>query len=249
MIGELHLAFDALVMPNEPGLTLTAYSADPGTPSEDGLRLLASWAATEIDFRHKQGERMNIEPSTPTSKNPPEQFAGDVWLDPIALPHEADQRMTVATVRFAPGARTAWHSHARGQYLRVTQGVARFGGRDGTIIEVHAGETLYTPPGEEHWHAAAPRMLHGAHRHARKRRRPGDDDDLARAHHRRRVQRHRAGLTMGVRRAVAPRPGRRLRPAASSSQAERRLLDATMTQTTTMISPSTATRFPMPRPV
>jgi hypothetical protein len=28
--------------------TLTAYSADPGTPSEDGLRLLASWAATEL---------------------------------------------------------------------------------------------------------------------------------------------------------------------------------------------------------
>ncbi|MGO4300201.1 helix-turn-helix transcriptional regulator [Leifsonia sp. RAF41] len=48
VIGELHLAFDALVMPNEPGLTLTAYSADPGTPSEDGLRLLASWAATEL---------------------------------------------------------------------------------------------------------------------------------------------------------------------------------------------------------
>lgn len=57
---------------------------------------------------------MNIEPTIPTSKNPPEQFAGDVWLDPIALPHEAGQRMIVATVRFAPGARTAWHSHGRG---------------------------------------------------------------------------------------------------------------------------------------
>ncbi len=64
--------------------------------------------------------------------------------------------MTVATVRFAPGARTAWHSHARGQYLRVTQGIARFGHRDGTVIEVHPGQTLYTPPGEDHWHAAAP---------------------------------------------------------------------------------------------
>ena len=103
-----------------------------------------------------QRKTMNIEPTRPTSKNPPEQFAGDVWLDPIALPHENDQRMIVATVRFAPGARTAWHSHARGQYLRVTQGVARFGARDGTIIEVHPGQTLYTPPGEEHWHAAAP---------------------------------------------------------------------------------------------
>lgn len=99
---------------------------------------------------------MNIEPAAPTTKNPPEQFAGDVWLDLIAVPHEADQRMTVAQVRFAPGARTAWHSHARGQYLRVTAGIARFGDREGNIIEVHPGQTLYTPPGQDHWHAAAP---------------------------------------------------------------------------------------------
>ncbi|QHC57619.1 cupin domain-containing protein [Rathayibacter sp. VKM Ac-2760] len=99
---------------------------------------------------------MNIEPTTPSVKNPPEQFAGDVWLDTIVVPHDADQRTTMARVRFAPGARTAWHSHARGQYLHVTQGVARFGGRDGTVLEVHAGQTLYTPPGEEHWHASAP---------------------------------------------------------------------------------------------
>jgi quercetin dioxygenase-like cupin family protein len=50
----------------------------------------------------------------------------------------------------------AWHSHEKGQYLRVTQGVGRFGSRDGQIIEVHPGQTLHTPPGEEHWHATAP---------------------------------------------------------------------------------------------
>jgi quercetin dioxygenase-like cupin family protein len=99
---------------------------------------------------------MNIEPTQASVKNPPEQFAGDVWLDMIAVPHEPDQRMTVAVVRFAPGARTAWHSHARGQYLRVTQGVARFGDRDGNVLELHPGQTLYTPPGQDHWHASAP---------------------------------------------------------------------------------------------
>ena len=97
---------------------------------------------------------MNIESRVPSSKAPPERFAGDVWVDVIAAPHTDDQRMTVATVRFAPGARTAWHSHARGQYLRVTAGVARFGQRDGTVHEVHPGQTLYTPPGEKHFHAA-----------------------------------------------------------------------------------------------
>ena len=97
---------------------------------------------------------MQIESTRPTLKNSAAQFAGDVWVDFVATPHTDDQRMTVAIVRFAPGARTAWHSHARGQYLRVTQGVARFGGRDGSIIEVHPGETVYAAPGEEHFHAA-----------------------------------------------------------------------------------------------
>ncbi len=99
---------------------------------------------------------MNIEPERQTIKNPPDQFAGDVWLDLIATPHGPEQRAIVGKVRFAPGARTAWHSHARGQYLHVTDGIGRFGTRDGNIIEVHPGQTLYTPPGEEHWHAAAP---------------------------------------------------------------------------------------------
>jgi quercetin dioxygenase-like cupin family protein len=34
--------------------------------------------------------------------------------------------------------------------------VARFGTRDGAVLEVHPGQTLYTPPGQDHWHAAAP---------------------------------------------------------------------------------------------
>ena len=46
VVGELALAFDAMELPAEPGLTLTAYSAEPGTPDEEKLRLLASWAAT-----------------------------------------------------------------------------------------------------------------------------------------------------------------------------------------------------------
>ncbi len=39
---------------------------------------------------------MHIDPRTPTTKNPPEQFTGDVWLDPIASPREEGQRMIVA---------------------------------------------------------------------------------------------------------------------------------------------------------
>src|SRR3954462_4803750 len=46
VVGELALAFDAMELPAERGLTLTAYSAEPGTPAEEKLRLLASWSAT-----------------------------------------------------------------------------------------------------------------------------------------------------------------------------------------------------------
>ncbi|MGA5192646.1 helix-turn-helix transcriptional regulator [Streptomyces exfoliatus] len=45
-VGELTLAYQGLEMAAEPGLTLTIYTAEPASPSEEGLRLLASWAAT-----------------------------------------------------------------------------------------------------------------------------------------------------------------------------------------------------------
>ncbi|MEU6118803.1 helix-turn-helix transcriptional regulator [Streptomyces sp. NPDC047117] len=46
-VGELTVAYEGLEMAAEPGLTLTIYTAEPGSPSEEGLRLLASWAATQ----------------------------------------------------------------------------------------------------------------------------------------------------------------------------------------------------------
>ncbi|MFE2683319.1 helix-turn-helix transcriptional regulator [Streptomyces mirabilis] len=45
-VGELALPFEAMPIPTDPGLTLTALSAEPGTPAHDSLKLLASWAAT-----------------------------------------------------------------------------------------------------------------------------------------------------------------------------------------------------------
>jgi quercetin dioxygenase-like cupin family protein len=99
---------------------------------------------------------MQVDTRPPTTKNPAAQFTGDVWLDPLANPREPGQRMVVAKVRFAPGARTAWHSHALGQTLHITQGVAWVQSRGGAKVEAHPGQTLYCPPGEEHWHGACP---------------------------------------------------------------------------------------------
>jgi transcriptional regulator with XRE-family HTH domain len=46
VVGELALAFDAMELPADPGLTLTAYSAEAGSPAEERLALLGSWFAT-----------------------------------------------------------------------------------------------------------------------------------------------------------------------------------------------------------
>lgn len=48
-VGVLTLDFDAMELPARPGLTLTAYSAAPGTPDHDALQLLAAWPAPEAD--------------------------------------------------------------------------------------------------------------------------------------------------------------------------------------------------------
>ena len=46
IVGDLTLAYEGLEVAAESGLTLTIYAAEPGSPSEDALRLLASWAAS-----------------------------------------------------------------------------------------------------------------------------------------------------------------------------------------------------------
>ena len=56
---------------------------------------------------------LEIQPKQPSAKGPPEMFTGDVWFDVIAKGQEPS-RMRVNMVRFAPCARTAWHSHAVG---------------------------------------------------------------------------------------------------------------------------------------
>lgn len=90
-----------------------------------------------------------------TAPAPAQWFTGQVWFDPICSGEEPS-RVRVNLGRFTPGARTFWHRHVLGQVLHVVSGVALVGTRDGTVFEAHPGETVLCPPGEEHWHGAAP---------------------------------------------------------------------------------------------
>ena len=97
---------------------------------------------------------MQLNPVKPTAKAPAQAFTGDVYITPIYAGEEPS-RMTVALVRFTPGARTNWHSHAVRQTLHVIEGVGLVGTRDGSVVRARAGDTVICPPGEEHWHGAA----------------------------------------------------------------------------------------------
>jgi quercetin dioxygenase-like cupin family protein len=90
----------------------------------------------------------------PTIKAPAETFTGDAWFDVIAR-GEGPSRLRVNVVRFAPGARNAWHSHALGQTLHVTEGRGLIQSRGGDVTTIGPGDTIHTPPGEWHWHGAA----------------------------------------------------------------------------------------------
>ena len=48
VVGNLELAYESVDMISDPGLTLTIYAAEPGSPSAHALDLLASWQATEV---------------------------------------------------------------------------------------------------------------------------------------------------------------------------------------------------------
>jgi len=98
---------------------------------------------------------VEIHPKAPTAKGPAEWFTGDVWIDAIARGEEPS-RVRVSAVRFSPSARTAWHSHAVGQTLYVTEGRGLVQSRGGGIVEIGAGDIVHTPPDEWHWHGAAP---------------------------------------------------------------------------------------------
>ena len=93
--------------------------------------------------------------SIKTMAGPPDWFTGPVYVDTVATP-SGQSRLNASCVHFAPGARTAWHTHPNGQTIYVTEGVGRCQRRGGPIEVIRPGDRIFFEPGEEHWHGAAP---------------------------------------------------------------------------------------------
>ena len=93
--------------------------------------------------------------SVPTRRQPADAFTGTAWQDPI-IEAPAPSMVRALKVSFEPGARTAWHTHPLGQTLHVISGTGRVQSWGGPIREIRPGDTVWIPPGEKHWHGAAP---------------------------------------------------------------------------------------------
>ncbi|MFD9735810.1 cupin domain-containing protein [Umezawaea sp. NPDC059074] len=94
-----------------------------------------------------------------TMGGPGDWFTGNVYIDVISTP-SATSRVMGGVVHFAPGARTAWHTHPAGQTLLVTEGVGLVQREGGPVEEVRPGDRVYIAPGENHWHGATAKDFH-----------------------------------------------------------------------------------------
>jgi quercetin dioxygenase-like cupin family protein len=91
----------------------------------------------------------------PSSQGSADYFTGAVRIDPL-LETPPPARGNIASVTFEPGARTAWHTHPLGQTLIVTAGCGRVQRWGGPVEAIYPGDVIWIPPGEKHWHGAAP---------------------------------------------------------------------------------------------
>jgi quercetin dioxygenase-like cupin family protein len=96
--------------------------------------------------------------SLDTQPGPSDWFTGAVYIDPVAAP-SGTSRLSVSSVHFTPGARTAWHTHPHGQTIYVLEGIGVCQRRGGPVELIRPGDRVFFEPGEDHWHGAHPNRL------------------------------------------------------------------------------------------
>lgn len=103
---------------------------------------------------HAQGIQITPAGTTPTTLGAAQNFVGHVAVD-IKSAGDSGKHGSVGMVDFAPGARTAWHTHPIGQLLIVTDGKGWVQEDGQPKREIRAGDVVWIEAGVKHWHGAA----------------------------------------------------------------------------------------------
>ena len=114
---------------------------------------IALLAAASVDAQSLVISRAGSRPVRPA---PAQNFTGGAQVE-MLFDALAPSDASGGSVTFEPGARTAWHSHPRGQILIVTAGIGRVQRWGDPIEEIRAGDVVQIPAGQKHWHGASPR--------------------------------------------------------------------------------------------
>lgn len=102
---------------------------------------------------YAQSMEISTNGSRPFAKGPADNFIGSVVVEPLFKANDS-MHSTGGDVTFAPGARSAWHTHPAGQILIVTSGTGWVQEEGGEKREIKPGDVIWTPPGVKHWHGA-----------------------------------------------------------------------------------------------
>jgi 4-carboxymuconolactone decarboxylase len=113
------------------------------------LALLAPLSAEAQKLIVTPGGSRAIRPGSPAN------FTGEVRVEMLSEALDPSHASS-GSVTFAAGARTAWHSHPRGQTLIITAGTGRVQGWGEPSQEVRVGDVVTIPPDQKHWHGASP---------------------------------------------------------------------------------------------
>jgi 4-carboxymuconolactone decarboxylase len=119
------------------------------------LVAMACCAATDVRAQDTADIVISRAGTRPPSVGPAATFTGTVHAERL-FDTTAMTRAYAASVSFAAGARTAWHSHPRGQTLIVTSGVGRVQRLGKPAQEIRTGDVVWIPPGVKSWHGASP---------------------------------------------------------------------------------------------
>jgi quercetin dioxygenase-like cupin family protein len=96
---------------------------------------------------------LSLNGTRPSASGPAANFTGNVIVEPLFGAKDTIPA-TGGQVTFAPGARSAWHTHPAGQVLIITDGTGWVQEEGGAKREVKPGDVIWCPPGVKHWHGA-----------------------------------------------------------------------------------------------